>query len=260
MAIHALPIARKGFPNIATAALLGASLLTPTALAADTFPELAITDMPATCRLLPSELHKREATLLADLRKQIVKAHPLPDGYALFLTMNDAMIRLAADVITVERQCCPFLQFRLTVAQESRALLLELRGPAGSRELLAQVLRLDGPMPCSSSARTEENDRAAHQGDDPAAQIPAVRRRAFDNPHPTQRTGQIDRGIRGVSPAGVGGLDFGQRPSENEEGNDTGRYDPRWAIQPQPGPEGVTAANFSERRDDIPKERFHRVI
>lgn len=122
--------------------LLGASLLTTPGIAAETFPELAIKEMPVTCRLLPSELRKREATLLADLRKQIVKAQPLPDGYALFLKMDDAAIRLAAEVIAVERQCCPFLQFRLTSAQESRALLLEIRGPVGSRELLAQVLQL----------------------------------------------------------------------------------------------------------------------
>ena len=61
--------------------------------------------------------------------------------------MDDANLRLAAEVIAVERQCCPFLQFRLTCAQESRALVLEIRGPAGSRELLAQVLQLPAPKP-----------------------------------------------------------------------------------------------------------------
>jgi hypothetical protein len=92
--------------------------------------------------LLPAELRKREATLLKDLRLRIETATPLPDGYALRLRPDDANLRLASEVITVERQCCPFLEFRLMCAQESRALILELRGPAGSRELLAQVLQL----------------------------------------------------------------------------------------------------------------------
>jgi hypothetical protein len=117
--------------------------LAPVTMSAASAPEFEIREMPVSCRLLPAELRKREATLLTDLRKQIVSARPLADGYALLLKMDDATIKLAAEVIAVERQCCPFLQFRLTSAQESRALLFEMRGPAGSRELLAQVLRLD---------------------------------------------------------------------------------------------------------------------
>ena len=80
--------------------------------------EFEIKPLPASCRLLPTELRKREATLLKELRLLIETATPLADGYALRL------------------------QFRLTCAQESRALVLEIRGSAGSRELLAQVLQL----------------------------------------------------------------------------------------------------------------------
>ena len=108
--------------------------------------------MPVACRLLPAELRRREATLLADVRRQVVSAHPLEDGYALLLKPDDSTIRLVAGVIEVERRCCPFLQFRLTLAQESRGLLFEMRGPDGSRELLAQVLHL---APLSKQARVE---------------------------------------------------------------------------------------------------------
>jgi hypothetical protein len=72
---------KKSFPS--TAALLGASLLSSAAVAADSapaFPELDIKPMPASCRLLPAELRRREATLLADLGKRIENAVPLTDG------------------------------------------------------------------------------------------------------------------------------------------------------------------------------------
>lgn len=131
--------------SISIAALVGASLLSPGAAAADSTSsagDFEIKPLPASCRLLPAELRKREATLLKDLRERIELATPLADGYSLRLKPDDANLRLATDVIAVERQCCPFLQFRLTFAQESRALMLEIRGPAGSRELLAQVLQL----------------------------------------------------------------------------------------------------------------------
>lgn len=132
------------------ATVLLAASLAPLLSGATVSPALRdfeIRELPASCKLLPAELRKREATLLADLRRQTVAANPLRDGYALLLKFDENTFKLATDVIAVERQCCPFLQFRLTVAQESRALLLEMRGPAGSRELLAQVLRLDGPAP-----------------------------------------------------------------------------------------------------------------
>lgn len=133
-------------PLSATAALLGASLLSSAATAAGlSTAEFEIKPLPASCRLLPAELRKREATLLKDLRARIETATPLADGYALRLKPDDANIRLAADVIALERQCCPFLEFRLICPQESRALVLEMRGPAGSRELLAQVLQLAEP-------------------------------------------------------------------------------------------------------------------
>jgi hypothetical protein len=126
-----------------TAALVGASLLSSAALAAESITgEFAIKPMSVSCRLLPAELRKREATLLKELRGRIETATPLADGYILKLKPDDANIKLAAEVIAVERQCCPFLQFRLTCAQESRAVVLEMRGPAGSRELLQQVLQL----------------------------------------------------------------------------------------------------------------------
>ena len=130
-------------------AFLAASLapLLGGATASPALQDFEIRELPASCKLLPAELRKREATLLADLRRQIVAANPLRDGYVLLLKFDENTFKLVTDVIAVERQCCPFLQFRLTVAQESRALLLEMRGPAGSRELLAQVLRLDGPAP-----------------------------------------------------------------------------------------------------------------
>ncbi len=125
-----------------SAAALFALSLAPVSGFAASAPEFEIKQMPVSCRLLPAELRKREATLLTELRKQIVTAHPLTDGYALLLKVDDSTIKLAAEVIAVERQCCSFLQFRLTAAQEGRGLLLEMRGPAGSRELLAQVLQL----------------------------------------------------------------------------------------------------------------------
>lgn len=101
-----------------------------------------IAEVDVCCRLLPAELREREQTILAELGKHTLKAEPISEGYQLTLQPNDASLRLAAEVIIAERQCCPFLQFRLIATQESRSLILELRGPKGSQDLLKEVLTL----------------------------------------------------------------------------------------------------------------------
>ncbi len=131
------------------AVLAGASFLAAAssfgAVSPATPAEFEIKEMPASCRLLPDEFRKREATLLTDFQKRILSAPPRPDGYAFLLKPDARNFKIAAELIEVEGKCCPFFQFQLTLAQESRALMLEIRGPAGSRELLESLFRLPSP-------------------------------------------------------------------------------------------------------------------
>ncbi len=44
---------------------------------------------------------------------------------------------LLGEFIQLERQCCPFLRFQLTVEPGGGPIWLELTGPPGTREFLA---------------------------------------------------------------------------------------------------------------------------
>jgi hypothetical protein len=112
--------------------------------------ENEIKDMDLYCRLQPHELREREQTLLAELSKRTIAATPLKDGYSLSLRPDDASIRLIADIVAAERKCCPFLQFQVTAIQDSQALFLEMRGPKGSREIIADLFRLSVPEASAS--------------------------------------------------------------------------------------------------------------
>jgi hypothetical protein len=114
-----------------------------------------IKEMDVYCRLQPPELRARGKTLLAELSARICETAPLENGYSLKLIPDDASIRFVADLIVAERKCCPFLQFQLTAAQDSQALYLELRGPAGSREIIANLLRL--PIPAVGASHPVSN-------------------------------------------------------------------------------------------------------
>ena len=63
------------------------------------------------------------------------------DGYALELTPSDDAIAAAMALIQVERRCCPFLRFTLTIEPGETAVELTLTGGDGVREFLAAALR-----------------------------------------------------------------------------------------------------------------------
>jgi hypothetical protein len=67
-------------PSLSTAALVGASLFSSAAVAADAksaSADFEIKSVPVSCRLLPAELRKRETTLLKELRERVETATPL---------------------------------------------------------------------------------------------------------------------------------------------------------------------------------------
>jgi hypothetical protein len=53
--------------------------------------------------------------VLSALGAQVRKVEARPDGYALELAATDEAVAAATTFIQVERQCCPFLRFELTV-------------------------------------------------------------------------------------------------------------------------------------------------
>ena len=55
----------------------------------------------------------REATLLAPLKSALVTTEEVSDGYLFRIPGDKKWIRLAAELIVAERECCPFLRFEL---------------------------------------------------------------------------------------------------------------------------------------------------
>ena len=66
----------------------------------------------------------------------------LPNGYRVRFTPENEVLRTIAEVIEVERQCCRFLRFQLTVEPDGQSIWLEFTGPPGTREFLAGMLDL----------------------------------------------------------------------------------------------------------------------
>lgn len=105
-----------------------------------------MTELPVACSLTAPELQNRRAGVLAEVRRHRQEARWLPDGVALRFPASAEELATLATFIDLERRCCAFLRFRLTVEPGGGPVWLELTGPPGTREFLAAELG-DGASP-----------------------------------------------------------------------------------------------------------------
>src|SRR5262245_24466703 len=92
--------------------------------------------LPIACSLTSTELQERRLTVLQKLRDAVLEFKELGDGYAYSFASGGNRFKELAEMIDLERQCCPFLQFRLTVEPGNGPLRLDVTGPAGTKEFL----------------------------------------------------------------------------------------------------------------------------
>ena len=97
--------------------------------------------VPIACNLNVFDPQERKdyQTLLAELGPAIREMRELDSGYACRLPPDAQSIRTAAEFITLERRCCPFLTFSLVVEGEAE-VWLHLTGARGVKALLQPVL------------------------------------------------------------------------------------------------------------------------
>ena len=92
-------------------------------------------DIPIVCTLNTAEFHERERSVLQKLLPKAERTEST-DGYVYRFPSDDECFREIAEFIELERQCCPFLNFRLTVPRGCGEILLELTGPPGAKEFI----------------------------------------------------------------------------------------------------------------------------
>ena len=97
---------------------------------------VATRGLPIACTLTAPELHERRLNVLQKVRRAVLEVTELEDGYAYTFPSDSEWLSEVAGLIDLERLCCPFLRFRITVNENSGRLLLEMTGPEGTKEFL----------------------------------------------------------------------------------------------------------------------------
>jgi hypothetical protein len=95
---------------------------------------------PIACSLTTVELRDRKATLLTQFRFAIIATEEIQDGYAFHLPGEDRWIRLVAELMVAERECCRFLTFAATALPNLGPIIVRVTGPAAGKEFLKTLL------------------------------------------------------------------------------------------------------------------------
>jgi hypothetical protein len=97
------------------------------------------TNLPIACTLSREQLAADRETLLPGLADHAVQRTRLPSGMRLRFPATAERMRQIDAVVRRERQCCPFLEFRVGLAF-GNSLTLDVTGPEGTARLLAELV------------------------------------------------------------------------------------------------------------------------
>jgi hypothetical protein len=105
-------------------------------------------DPPPMCRpkALGAEGRKRQQALLATVKESVKETRELADGYALRLPADPRLFRDLAEWVSLEHQCCAFLDFALEWKRDD-SVWVKLTGGAGAKEALAAEMGLEASRP-----------------------------------------------------------------------------------------------------------------
>lgn len=99
-------------------------------------------DLPIACTLSDAAFQERRSSVLEQISQQVQNIKPVDAGYALQFIAEEAVLEDVFRLIQLERQCCAFLQFDLTLEPNNGPVWLSLTGPEGTKAFLENVLSL----------------------------------------------------------------------------------------------------------------------
>src|SRR5262245_7079167 len=95
---------------------------------------------PLACHMsaIPSEQRETHLTTSRELFSHIREIQERPDGYGFRLSGDAEVLMKAAEFISLEKLCCPFLAFALNVEAEGGSVWLALTGREGVKEFIRE--------------------------------------------------------------------------------------------------------------------------
>lgn len=113
-------------------------------LAAGVAPlDLQLGESPLFCnaKALTAYERKHHTALTQKLFAAVSAKRELPDGISFSLNPSEVTLLDLADWVSAEKKCCPFLDFRISLARENGPMELALTGRTGVKSLLLELIK-----------------------------------------------------------------------------------------------------------------------
>ena len=98
-----------------------------------------MTEIPIACHLTDKELQTRRKNYLDQAAESLIDSAELSDGFVYRFPLRESTLQNLAEIIDLERKCCPFLNFRLTIESGADLVSLELTGAEGTKEIVKSL-------------------------------------------------------------------------------------------------------------------------
>lgn len=96
-------------------------------------------EIPIVCTLNDDEFRERERVVIRRLMPTVLETMETDNGFVFRFPSDDLSFRDINEFIVLERKCCPFLDFKMTVGRGNGDILLELSGSDGVKEFIGQT-------------------------------------------------------------------------------------------------------------------------
>jgi hypothetical protein len=95
--------------------------------------------IPVACFLTDRQLQARRRDYLDKIRPSLADFAELENGFSYRFPYREKILQDLAEIVDLERQCCPFLNFKLTVEAGNDLVTLELTGGEGAKEAIESL-------------------------------------------------------------------------------------------------------------------------
>lgn len=96
-------------------------------------------EIPVACALDDKELRQRRRDYLDKVASSLLDFKELESGFSYRFPLRAAILQNLAEIIDLERKCCPFLNFKLILEAGNNFVSLELTGAKGTKESIKSL-------------------------------------------------------------------------------------------------------------------------
>ena len=94
-------------------------------------------EIPIACSLTDAEFRQRRNEVLPRVLQKALEQIELENGFTYRFASGDEILNAIAEMVNLERKCCEFLRFQITVETGNRDIRLEITGADGAKEFVA---------------------------------------------------------------------------------------------------------------------------